>query len=71
MPTGEGYHLCTDICKQWGHAETQAIAKAREDGVMIIGSTLYLEGHTYVCSACQAACDDAGIAHVIIGSPPA
>lgn len=67
LPSGVGYELCGSICQQPAHAEVDALLKA---GVKAVGATLYLEGHTYVCPECQAACDEMGIAKVIIGAAP-
>lgn len=65
--TGEGYDLCESICSQLGHAEVVALGAA---GQKAEGATLYLEGHTYACNACQKACADAGITQIIVSSPP-
>jgi len=67
MPTGEGYHLCREVCMQVGHAEINALRIA---GKFARGATLYLEGHTYACEPCKAACDEAGIVALVIGAPP-
>jgi len=52
MKTGEGYHLCKEVCNQGSHAEVDAIANAIKQNVDLIGSTLYLTGHTYCCDNC-------------------
>jgi deoxycytidylate deaminase len=52
MPTGVGYHLCQEVCRQKGHAEVQAIDKAVEMGVDLTTCSLVLEGHTYICQDC-------------------
>ena len=67
MPTGVGYHLCASVCHQSGHAEIDAIRNA--GAVRLTGATLYLEGHTYACEPCKAACAAAGITSIIIGAP--
>lgn len=67
MPTGVGYELCRDVCDQSAHAEVNAIAAAQGRAY---GATLYLEGHTYACEPCLAACRKAGIVAVVVGSPP-
>lgn len=67
MPTGVGYELCRTVCDQSGHAEPNAILEAGEKAR---GATLYIEGHTYACEPCKAACAAAGIVDIIIGSPP-
>lgn len=66
MPTGVGYELCRSVCQQPAHAEVNAIAEA---GQHARGATLFLEGHTYACAPCLSACEEAGIASVIIGPP--
>jgi deoxycytidylate deaminase len=67
MATGEGYHLCREVCMQVGHAEQNALRIA---GAYARGATLYLEGHTYACEPCKASCAQAGIVEVVIGAPP-
>jgi len=52
MKTGEGYHLCKDICDQGSHAEIDAITNAIENNIELLGSSLYLTGHTYCCDNC-------------------
>lgn len=59
--TGEGYHLCKDICKQNAHAEVSAILKAKELNIDIKGSSLYLLNHTYCCDNCISSMKDAGL----------
>ncbi len=63
MPTGVGYELCQSVCQQQGHAEVQALRVA---GVHACGATLILEGHSYLCDACRAACKAAGVVHTEI-----
>jgi len=63
MKTGEGYHLCHDICKQKHHAEVDACLKA---GVYAEGADLYLIGHTYCCDACKKVMDECGIKNTIV-----
>lgn len=65
-PTGQGYHLCKEICNQNNHAEQDAIAKAKELGIDIEGADLYLIGHTYFCDACTEAMKNAKIATATI-----
>lgn len=67
LPTGVGYELCRDVCKQSGHAEVNAVKLA---GKAAEGAILYVEGHTYACDSCQAAAKAAGIAEIVIGAPP-
>ena len=67
METGQGYHLCKEVCNQVGHAEVVAIIRA---GDKAEGSVIYLEGHTYACAACTQMANKAGVQDIIIGSPP-
>lgn len=67
-PTGEGYDLCASVCGQQAHAEIRALSLA---GKKARGATLYIEGHTYACESCMRAADEAGIADVVVGPPPA
>ena len=69
MKTGEGYHLCKEICEQGDHAEEAAIKQAISSGCDPAGSTIYLEGHTYACDTCKAAAKQVG-ATIVIGAPP-
>jgi pyrimidine deaminase RibD-like protein len=65
--TGEGYHLCDEVCGQIGHAEAVAVEMA---GRAAIGATVYLEGHTYACDDCQRVCREAGVREIVVGPPP-
>lgn len=65
--SGQGYHLCKEICHQRGHAEENAIENA---GPKAKGSVIYVEGHTYACENCQRVARQAGVVEIIIGSPP-
>lgn len=67
LPTGVGYEMCRDICRQTGHAEINALLAA---GEAAFGGALYLEGHTYACEPCRRAALTAGV-EIIIGAPPA
>lgn len=58
MKSGEGYELCESVCQQTGHAEVNAIAKAKEKAK---GGIIYLSGHLYACGGCQSAIREAGI----------
>jgi deoxycytidylate deaminase len=60
---GEGYHLCTEVCKQKGHAEVVACESA---GKLADGGTLYLMGHSYCCDNCLETMMTAGITEVVI-----
>lgn len=61
--SGEGYHLCTEVCKQKGHAEVMACKAA---GKAALGGTLYLMGHTYCCDNCIEVMADHGIFEVVL-----
>jgi len=50
MPSGSGYWMCKDICRQPAHAEVDALKKAGKDG---IGGMMYIVGHTRVCDDCS------------------
>lgn len=67
MPSGQGYELCVSVCQQRAHAEVNAIAEAGEQAR---GAVLYLEGHSYACAACTAACAAAGVVEIIVAAPP-
>lgn len=57
MKSGEGYHLCKEVCQQYNHAEVDAITRA---GKKAKGAVIYLQGHHYACDNCKAASIDAG-----------
>tara|TARA_R110000803_G_scaffold58223_1_gene116446 strand:+ start:667 stop:978 length:312 start_codon:yes stop_codon:yes gene_type:complete len=65
MPTGVGYELCRDICKQGQHAEIDACIKA---GTEARGATLYLIGHSYCCDNCKKVMEEFGIKEVKIAT---
>ena len=52
MESGQGYELCTSICGQKGHAEVQAIEKAKKLRINIKGASMVVEGHSYICESC-------------------
>ena len=68
MKTGEGYHLCAQVCQQTGHAEINALKAA---GPAARGATMYIEGHTYACEPCLVAMREAGVLRYTFGAPPA
>jgi len=68
MVSGEGYHLCNEICGQEHHAESDAIANAKRLNINIQGSVLYLTGHTYCCNSCISKMNKAGISKCFIVS---
>jgi deoxycytidylate deaminase len=67
MPSGDGYHLCRDVCDQIGHAEVVALAAAGADAA---GCTAYVEGRDFVCYDCQARLVAAGVRRFVLGAPP-
>ena len=68
MPSGQGYELCVNVCKQLHHAEVDAILSATED---ITGADIYIYGHTRCCDDCAAKIKKAGIKNIFIGKLPA
>lgn len=65
---GEDYTKCKTVCNQTGHAESNVIKLA---GKKAKGGTIYLEGHTYACEACQKAMKYAGVIGICFSPPPA
>jgi len=61
--SGEGYEMCTDVCKQAGHAEVMA---CKDAGGLADGGTLYLMGHAYCCNDCLLVMVKHGITEVVI-----
>ena len=68
MPSGEGYEYCRHLCKQQGHAEIQALNRARYLDIDVRGCTLILEGHSYVCEECQKQLIKEGITEWVLTS---
>lgn len=64
--TGEGYHLCREICLQQGHAEVMAIRNAKSFGHQTAGADLYLDGHWWCCQNCWLEMIAAGINRVFL-----
>lgn len=64
LPTGEGYHLCKEVCDQTFHAELDALSKACKLEVITWGASLYLTNHTYCCNNCINAMRASGIKYV-------
>jgi deoxycytidylate deaminase len=62
--TGEGYHLCAEVCHQNSHAEVTAIENAKKGKIDVKGAKLYLTGHTYCCDNCLMSMQRAGISYV-------
>ncbi|MEN9316084.1 MAG: hypothetical protein RIS35_2477 [Pseudomonadota bacterium] len=59
---GEGYDKCRTICRQTGHAETNALHQA---GDAARGATALLVGHHHYCRECQRALFDAGVSSLM------
>lgn len=51
IPTGQGYDLC-EGCHPKNHAESRAIADAKNNGYDPKGADLYLWGHWWACELC-------------------
>lgn len=67
--SGEGYHLCKEVCRQVGHAEENAIYAARNSGkARLSGARLYVSGHTYACGNCKDTARRYGVEIIITGS---
>lgn len=58
---GEDYTKCITVCRQLGHAEEQALEKARYSNLDLRGATATVSGHTYYCMSCQHALFKAGV----------
>lgn len=54
---GDGYEKCVTVCKQVGHAETQAIALAGDDAR---GGSIVVS-YSRICGSCLQSIKDAGI----------
>jgi deoxycytidylate deaminase len=54
----EGYQKCVTICKQPGHAEEMALARAGEKAR---GARAFIHGITHVCRQCQEKLFAAGV----------
>nr|BDD47793.1 hypothetical protein 11 [Deltaproteobacteria bacterium] len=50
LPSGVGYEMCENVCKQHAHAEVDACIQA---GEAARGSKVYLIGHSYACDDCM------------------
>ncbi len=51
-PTGEGYELCRNVCRQGAHAELHAITACLDAQANLHGAKAYLTGHDYCCESC-------------------
>lgn len=63
--SGQGYHLCQEVCQQKFHAETAAINEAKKVNANLRDSIVYLVGHTYCCDNCTKEMKKAGVKKVI------
>ena len=64
--TGEGYHLCKEVCNQGSHAEVDAILQAQKQNLSISGGTLYLVNHYYCCDSCIKSMKEAKLSKAIV-----
>ena len=64
--TGEGYHLCKEVCNQKAHAEIDAINNAISSQAETNGANLYLYGHWWCCKNCWDVIIDAEISNVYL-----
>lgn len=62
----EGYTKCDTVCRQQGHAEIQALVKAKKMGWDVTGWTAYVRGHYYICEPCARALNESGITHLVV-----
>lgn len=63
---GEGYAKCESICMQDGHAEIQALRRARRLGLDLNGAWVYVIGHDYACADCCLQLKAAGVRSITI-----
>lgn len=63
---GEGYEKCRSVCDQAGHAEVQALDRAKAAGIETDGAIAVLEGHYWMCEPCGRALREAGVRAVKI-----
>lgn len=66
--SGEGYHLCKEICNQPAHAEENVIFFAKKQGCDLRGATIYVD-YTWICENCKRISEEAGVS-LEIGKPP-
>ncbi|RJO61452.1 hypothetical protein C4544_02980 [candidate division WS5 bacterium] len=65
--TGEGYHLCKDVCEQvQGHSEANAVKNAQTESRETEGGDIYLYGHWWCCKGCWDEMIKGGIRHVYL-----
>jgi hypothetical protein len=66
---GEGYEKCRTVCQQQGHAEVQALSRARQVGLNIAGGHALIEGHYHACQLCCDMLQRAGVSRITIFLP--
>lgn len=66
IPSGKGYFMCPGCATSKQHAESQAAAKAKKQGIDLNGADLYLYGHYWCCKPCWDAMIKAGIKNVYL-----
>lgn len=65
--TGEGYHLCEEVCLQVsGHSESSAVIDALDDGKNTNDADVYLYGHWWCCENCWNTMISAGIKNIYL-----
>lgn len=67
MPSGDGYHLCKEVCQQVGHAEQVAAGKVKKN---LKNGLAYLQGHSYACEECKSALRKIGVSRIRVGPIP-
>ena len=66
LPSGQGYHLCTTVCKQAGHAEEMALTAIPFHRRPLNRWVAYVYGHSYICSSCHSRLREAGVGRIIV-----
>lgn len=66
IPSGKGYFMCPGCATHKQHAESQAVAKAKKQGIDLTNTDLYLYGHYWCCKPCWDAMINAGIKNVYL-----
>lgn len=61
---GEGYEKCRSVCRQRGHAETNALAAAARAGANLRDATATVYNHYRICLACETQLRAAGVAWI-------
>ncbi len=66
IKSGTKYWLCPGCATSNLHAESRAVSLAKDKGIDIAGSNLYLWGHWWCCKPCWDAMISAGIKDVYL-----